>query len=201
MKNTFIAILMLGLTLPVFAQNTQNDQSSFDAGRWNFELRTGADRATQKLGAAKLKTGFGIDATFSYRFMPHLSVYAGWGWNVFGLDRSFAGTNMDFEETGYAFGLQFIHPFEHSSISYMVKAGGLYNHIETENSQGDIVNDSSHGLGWQAEAGVVVPLSTTVHLVPSVRYRTVSRSIAIGGVSTAVDLNYISIGAGIGWSL
>jgi hypothetical protein len=48
---------------------------------------------------------------------------------------------MDFEKTGYSYGLQFIHPITGSSIGYMLN-GGTYNHIETENSNGNIVRDT-----------------------------------------------------------
>ena len=98
--------------------------------KWSFEVRPGANFATKDLGDANLKTGFGIEGTFAYKFMPHLGAYAGWGWNKFSADQSFAGSKMDFEETGYCFGLQFVHPFKNSAVSYMIKGGGTYNHIE-----------------------------------------------------------------------
>ncbi len=74
------------------------------------------------------------------------------------INTSFAETgDTDFEETGYTFGLQFIHPLGTSEkISYLIRAGGIYNHIEVENSAGDITADSGHGLGWEIGAGVQV---------------------------------------------
>ena len=46
---------------------------------WGLELRNGASFATKELGDATLKTGFGFEGTINYRFMPHLSAYAGYG--------------------------------------------------------------------------------------------------------------------------
>ncbi len=94
----FVVLLMNGA---IFAQEN-----------WSAELRPGINFATQDLGNAELKTGFGFEATIGYRFMPHLGAYVGWGWNQFKSDNaSFAGTgDTDFEETGYTFGLQFVHP-------------------------------------------------------------------------------------------
>lgn len=73
-----------------------------------------------------------------YRVQPHLSVYAWLDWHRFTADASFAGSNNDFEETGYAVGLQFEHPIARSkSVALQLRAGGIYNHIEVENTAGD----------------------------------------------------------------
>lgn len=167
--------------------------------RWRVELRPAAAFTTKKLADADLKTGFGFEATLAYRFLPHLSAYAGWGWNRFSADMSFAGQNIDFEETGYTFGLQYIHPFGSSKIGYLLEAGGIYNHIELENQDGNIKADSGHGLGWQAGAGLAIPLGERFRLTPTVRYRSLSRDLKVGSVSRAADLNYISAGLGVAW--
>ncbi len=168
--------------------------------KWSFELRTGINFTTKDLGDASLKTGFGVEGSFAYQFMPHLGAYAGWSWNKFATDKSFMGNNIDFEETGYCFGLQFIHPIEKTRIKYLLRGGAVYNHIETENSDGKIINDTGHGWGWQAGAGVAVPLGKRWMLTPEVRYRSLSRDIKVGDVKTPVNLNYISVGTGIVFS-
>jgi hypothetical protein len=153
------------------------------------------------LGDTELKTGFGAEGTFTYRFMPHLGAYAGWSWNKFAGGQSSAGGNMDYEETGYCLGLQFIHPIsKQSKINYMIKGGGTYNHIETENSEGKIINDTGHGLGWQLGIGAAIPVGKKINLVPEIRYRSLSRDIKIDNTTTAVDLNYLSVGVGFSFS-
>lgn len=168
--------------------------------KWGLEFRPGINYATQNIADADLGLGFGAELTIAYRFMPHLAAYAGWSYNNFAVDQSFAGADASFEETGYTFGLQFIHPIGESEIKYMVRAGGTYNHIEIENNSGDIIIDSGHGLGWQAEAGLVIPMSDKFSLLPSLRYRSLNRDIEIENVSTSVDLNYLSVGVGLSWS-
>lgn len=168
--------------------------------KWSLEFRPGADYAAQDIADADLELGFGTELTVAYRFMPRLAAYAGWSYNNFAVDQSFAGADASFEETGYTFGFQFIHPIGESTLSYLVRVGGTYNHIEIENNDGDIIIDSGHGLGWQAEAGLVIPLSERFSLLPSVRYRSLNRDIKIENVSTSVDLNYISVGVGLSWS-
>lgn len=168
--------------------------------RWTLEFRPGVDFATKNIADADLRIGFGFEGAIAYRFMPHLAAYAGWSWNHFAADESFAGTDASFEETGYTFGFQFIHPIGESGLSYLVRAGGTYNHIEIENNDGDIIIDSGHGLGWQAEVGLVIPLSEKFSLLPSLRYRSLNRDIEIENVSTSVDLNYLSVGVGLSWS-
>ncbi|MEM8965141.1 MAG: outer membrane beta-barrel protein [Bacteroidota bacterium] len=162
--------------------------------RWAFELRGAIAFPTQELGNADLSTGFGFEPTFSYRFMPHLGAYAGWGWHRFTTDEMMAQGDTDVEETGYTFGLQFIHPIKGTSLSYFVRGGGIYNHIELENDEGDITADSGHGLGWQAEVGIVTSLNDYWSLMPGVRYRALAREIDVENVSTDVNLNYLSVG-------
>ncbi|MEJ5262896.1 MAG: outer membrane beta-barrel protein [Ignavibacterium sp.] len=192
MKKSLLTIVVLFL-LTVFSQ-------SFAQNSWSLELRPGVDYATQDIADADLGIGFGAELTVAYRFMPHLATYAGWSYNNFAVDQSFAGTDASFEETGYTFGFQFIHPIGETEIKYLVRAGGTYNHIEIENNGGDIIIDSGHGLGWQAEAGLVIPLSDKFSLLPSVRYRSLNREININNSNTSVDLNYVSAGVGLSWS-
>jgi hypothetical protein len=165
--------------------------------RWSIEFRPGVNLPTQKLGDAEIKTGYGFEGSLAYRFLPHLSLYGGWSWNRFSSNRSFAGANSVFEETGYTYGLQFIQPIFSSKVSLLLRAGGLANHIEVENSSGDIIADSGRGFGWQAEAGFAISLAEKWRMQPSVRYRSLSRDIKLNGITTAVDLNYISLGLGI----
>jgi hypothetical protein len=190
-KDYFFFMLLFSLTI-VTEINSQK--------KWAFETKTGINFTTQKLGDANLKTGFGFEGAFTYKFMPHVAAYAGWSWNKFSATQSFAGNNIDFEETGYFFGVQFVHPIANSTLHYMIKGGGTYNHIETENSEGKIINDSGHGLGWQLGAGVNIPFGKRWLFIPELRYRSLSRDISIGEVTTPVNLNYISTAIGVSYT-
>lgn len=168
--------------------------------RWSLEVRTGPSFATRDLGDAHLGVGFGFEGTIAHRITPqHLYGYAGWGWNQFSADRSFAGNEVQFEETGYTFGLQFIHPFGLSKLNFMLLVGGVANHIEVENKDGDLIADSGHGLGWQAGGGLAVPLGDHFLLMPSLRYRSLSKDIEVNEVKTAVDLDYIATSISLAW--
>lgn len=200
MKHAMLISLIVGFLLPLSAQSITTDGTA-GQDRWSFELRGGAAFTVDKLAGAEPGTGAGFDAAFTYRFLPHLSAYAGWGWNRFPSDNSSLGAGIDFEETGYAFGLQFVHPLESYGVSYMLRAGGLYNHIEAENGSGDIIGDSKHGLGWQAEAGLVIPLSSTTRIVPTLRYRSLERRLTVASVTADAHLQYVTAGIGIDWTL
>jgi len=191
MKREISLISIIGIVLMLTAQMA--DAQS----RISWELRTGVDFATQELGNADLNTGFGFDGILSYRFMPHTSVFGGWGWHRFTSDDSFAGTNMDFEETGYTFGLEYLHPLGNTNLDFYLRGGGIYNHIEAENNDGDIAADSDHGLGWQIEGGLAFDLGNRWILKPGVRYRSLSRDIDVGNTTTDVDLTVFNTSIGI----
>ncbi len=184
-----IAVAVLALTLSGFAQEKEK--------RFGFELSGGASFATRELGGADLKFGFGGEGIFHYRILPHAGVYAGWGYNTFSAENSFAGNEIDFEETGYVFGLQFKHPIGISPVSYYVRAGALYNHIELENTDGKIIGDTGHGFGWQAAGGVDIPLGRNWSLTPGVKFNSLSGDVNMEGTTTQLDLNYIQVRVGI----
>lgn len=166
--------------------------------RFAFELRGGAALPTQDIGSDDLETGFGFEGTLRYRFLPHFGVYAGWDWMHFNPETSFAGADIDFEETGYAFGVRFEHPFgEGAPLAGWIRAGGTYDHLELEDAAGDIIADSGHGLGFEAGAGVVLDVGDRLSLTPGVRYRALSRDVEIGTATTEVDLRYVALEVGL----
>jgi opacity protein-like surface antigen len=165
--------------------------------RFGFELSGGASFATAKLNGTSLNPGLGFEGIFHYQFMPHTGIYGGWGWNKFGADDSFAGSDVCFEETGYVLGVQYKHTFGNSPVSYFLRAGGLYNHIEIENTEGDIIADSGHGLGWQLSGGVDVNLGKNWSLTPGVKFNALSRDIDLEGTTSNLDLRYLSVRVGI----
>ena len=189
-KGIIAAILIAMVSLTAVAQENENDK------RFGFELSSGASFATTEPGDAKLNTGVGFEGIFHYRFLKHTGIYAGWGWNKFTADESFAGGDVDFEETGYVYGLQFKHPVKNASLSYYVRVGGLYNHIEVENEEGDIIGDTGHGLGWQLAGGIDIPLGSNWNFTPGVKYNALSGDLEINGTTTELDQNYLMVRVG-----
>jgi len=164
--------------------------------RWGFEFNLGGSHATRNLAGTSLNTGMGFEGLFSYRFLPHTAIYAGWGWNKFSADQSFAGSHMDFEETGYVYGVQFKHPVENTSLSYYFRAGGLYNHIELEDKSGNIIGDTGHGTGWQIAGGIELALNDRWHFTPGFKYNSLSRDVEIKGSTYSLNHDYLSLRVG-----
>ena len=170
--------------------------------RIEFQFRPGVAFPTAQREDTKLKTGFGFELTGSYRFMPHVAIYAGWGWTRFASESSFAGSNPDFEETGYVFGLMFLHPLsDDGAFDYFLKAGPIVNHIELEDEEGTLLSDSGHGFGFQVETGLSFSLSDSWRLTPGIKYQTLSREVPIGASKYRLDLNYLSVGATLSKSI
>jgi hypothetical protein len=184
----FGVLAFLLITVP----STAHGQS-----RWRFEIGGGAAVATEDLGDTSLGTGFGFEGIVGYRMQPHMWVYAGWDWHRFPADGSFAIAERDFDETGYAFGLQFEHPIGGSdAVALRLRAGGTYNHIEVENPAGDLIADSEHGLGWEAGAGLALRLDDHWQVTPGARFRSLSRDLSLGGAKTPADLRYFAVEMG-----
>jgi hypothetical protein len=188
-KVFFLSLLLLLLALAGRAQ--QNEK------RFGIEFSGGVSLAVNELSGADLNPGPGFEGILHYRFMPHLGLYAGWGWNRLGAEASFAGADVCFEETGYVFGLQFKHPIGNSRTAFYVRGAGLYNHIEIENAGGDIIADTGHGFGWQVAAGLDLPLGRTWSLTPGLKFNSLSRDADFEGAVYGLDYRYLSARIGI----
>ncbi len=184
-------------SLILFGLMSMNATAQDTGSRFSIELGAGPSFATSKLAGSSLNTGAGIEGVLHYRFMPHTGAYVGWGWNRNSSDNSFAGSDIDFEETGYVFGLQFKHPIADKRLSYYLRAAGLYNHIEVENSDGDIIHDTGHGLGWQLAAGIDLPVGGKWSLTPGLKFNALSRELDMGVVTEDLDLRYLTVRIGV----
>lgn len=129
--------------------------------------------------------------------MPFTSIYGGWGYTHFNANESFAGTDIDFEQTGYILGLRFKKSIGDSPLSYFVRCGLLYSHIETENNDGEIISDTGHGVGFQVAGGLEVALGKGWSLAPSLKFNSISGETELEGVSHQLDLRYVSARLGI----
>ena len=165
--------------------------------RWSLEILPGVAIPTEDLGDAELDRGVGADATLGLRVMPHLSVYGGWGWRHFPTDITFAGNDVEIEETGYLFGVRFEHPLGSAgSPEAVIRIGGTYNHLEIEDGDGDILSDSGHRLGFEVGGGVAFPLGDRWRITPGVRFRSTDQEFEEGGAVIPATLRYLEIEVG-----
>ncbi len=193
MRNVTLAGVALGILLGLTTRDLAAQQS------WAFEGRLNVDVPTQELAGEDLGTGLGFGGTLHYRFLPHLGVYGGWDWAHFNPDNSFAGADVDLEETGYSFGLRFEHPFagEEGGTAWWARAGGTYAHLEFEDRDGDLITDTGHGLGWEVAGGIAYGFRPSWMVNPGVRFRSLSRDVTIGNTTRSVDLSYLALEVGI----
>jgi hypothetical protein len=184
--------LFVGLR-PVRAQSASSQPS-----RWSLEVSGDAAFPTRTVAGADLQTGGGIGFNVRYRFQPHLAAYAGWEWHLQQTDELSAGQTLDLNDNGYTLGLRFEHPLLASTAGW-VRAGALINHIEVEDESGKNIDDSGHGLGWEGAVGLTFPLGQRFGLIPSLRYRSLSRDLTVDGVTSSATLSYVT--AGLGFSI
>lgn len=188
-RQVFLTLILIASSVFVSAQTNEK--------RISFELDGGLSLATRTLDGAELDTGAGLEGTIHYRFLSHTGFYAGWGWNSFNAETSFAGSNVGFEETGYVFGLQYKHPIGNWPVSYFARLGGLYNHLELEDEAGELIGDTKHGLGWQVAGGLDIPLSQNWSLTPGFKFNSLSRDLDYQSHRVTLNLDYISLRVGI----
>ena len=165
--------------------------------RTTLDLRATVVSPITDFADADLSMGLGFGGTVAFRLQPHLHLYGGWDWLRFHSDASFAGTDMDFEETGYTLGLRFQHEVPwNERISYRLEAGALYKHVEIEDSDGDLISDSGHELGFELGAGLSMVFGEKWNVVPLVRLRSHAPSFTIGATTTDATMRYLGVELG-----
>lgn len=187
----------LFIALAIFAVITTSGNAQEKDKRFSLELNGGPAFPTKEF-VEGIRMGFGFEGTFQYRILPYAGVYGGWGANWLSTESSVSSeNNMDYEETGYVLGLYFNQPIGSTNLSYYVRAGALYNHIEIENSDGDIVDDSGHGPGFQLAAGLDINLGSGWSLTPGLKFNYLSRETELEGITKQLDYQYLSARIGI----
>jgi opacity protein-like surface antigen len=188
-KAFFCITLSVLISLTALAQENEK--------RFGIEINGDVSFVSSDLAGASLNSGLGFETILQYRFMPFISVYGGWGYSHFNADESFAGSDIDFEQTGYILGLQFKQPIGTSQVSYFLRAGALYSHIEMENNNGDIISDTGHGIGWQAAGGIEISLGKNWSLAPGLKYNWLAGETAFEGTNYQLDHRTVSARIGI----
>jgi opacity protein-like surface antigen len=188
-KGLFVVLALVLFSISMMAQENEP--------RFAVEVNGEVSIVSTDLNGANLNTGLGFETIFQYRFMPYTSVYGGWGYTHFNANESFAGADIDFEQTGYILGLQFKNAIGSSPLSYFLRAGLLYSHIETENNDGEIISDTGHGVGFQIAGGLEVALGKDWSIAPGIRFNNLSGETVLSDVNHQLELRYVSARIGI----
>ncbi len=165
--------------------------------KWSLEFRPNLDFPITKVENEKINTGFGFDASLSYNITEQFGVYVGWGWNIYRAENLPETGNIDMDETGYTFGIKFMHPISESSLSYFIRLGGIYAHVEVENEAGKNIADTGHEPGWEISGGFDFSHLSSFSLRPQVGYRNFSADFSSEDVIKQIDLNNFFFGIGI----
>lgn len=168
-------------------------RSGWSQENWSISLRSGPSLAKRPFGSIHLKNGLGIQGTIVYKLKPNISLYSGLEWNKFGSDKFYLLKQMVLQETGMNAGLRYTEYIGKSNLKYLFGGGILYNHVQFEHSENDIRQDKTFGLGWSAEAGIVLPCGKHFSLSPTARYHSLRTNFSQGGATAVTELYYASI--------
>jgi opacity protein-like surface antigen len=173
----------------------------------SVEARGGVAFPTGDFGDA-VKSGFGFGVTAKFRVLPLISVYGGWERASFDAKEDEASNEFDdlditgsVEDSGFRLGGQVDLPLSGlTGFSPYVQAGVLYNTTTFKASGGgmSVSFDSDRAFGYEAGAGVAIPLGLVLKVTPEVRYR--SYKPKFEGETTDEPLSYFLAGVGLQFS-
>lgn len=188
-------IAIFALLMPALSANAQD----FWQDRYQWEVRPGFAIPTENFfGNEDLDTGFGFNGSLAMMFTPNFGAYAALDVAGFNNLDSFAGSNVNVLESGYALGLQIQSPLNASGrFGFRARAGITYADIElTPDYERDELARSGHGRGWELGVAMVIALPNKWTITPGVRYRELARNLNYVGTTRSVRLEYVSVGVG-----
>ncbi|MGE3513152.1 MAG: outer membrane protein [Vicinamibacterales bacterium] len=167
-------------------------------GPWTLEVRAGGSVPTGSFAGTDLEAGVGFEGSLGYRFAPGLSLFGGWDWQHRQAEDPLFGRAEDVEDTGYVYGLRFVTPGSATAKPFL-RVAGLWNHVELEDEEGELVADSEHTWGFEVGGGLDVSLSESWSLTPGVRYRRFEPAVRFGAAETEARLSYVTFDVGFAW--
>lgn len=147
-----------------------------------------------------VESGDGFALRGTYNLIPLLGVYAGFERYSFGVDEEeAAGPDLNFVDSGFSAGAQLSLPLAMlAGVSPWIRGGAIFHILdyELEEIAGVEANTSSdRTLGFEAGAGVDIPLGQVLSFTPGVTYR--SYEPQFDGLTDGERLSYLAVEMGL----
>lgn len=178
-----------------FAGTAHAQAASVPTSPFSVEVRAGAAVPTGDLSDIN-KTGYTVGANVSFAVSPMLSVYGGYTMNSFGFKDEFVDDGSGDSDasarlgvSGPEAGLKINIPTAGTIVPF-VKGAALYHRYSLSVSSSDgsaTVNDDQWRWGFEAGAGVAIPLGPRLSVTPAVSYTKVEHAT---GVKADVGLSF-----------
>jgi hypothetical protein len=121
-------------------------------------------------------SGITVGANGTFMFTPSVGLYAGFTYNSFSLGQEAEDLDLDGSINTYGFdaGLKAMFPSPTLPVTPFVKGGLVYHKLELDVEGVDLgdEDDTDFGLGFEAGAGVMVPLGPRLSFTPAMSYTT-----------------------------
>ncbi len=164
-----------------------------------IEMRFGQTITTDNFGSSDLDHGVAFEFHGTYQFSRNFGMYAGVTGALFDANNDFTSRDNAIADLGYVAGLRFNGGFGQSRVGWRAFGGANYGEIKLYEEDTDTnIGASGHKMGWEAGAAITIDLPNDWVLSPGVTYRSRSANLRINGVDREVDLNYVTVGVGLG---
>lgn len=167
----------------------------------SLEVRLGAGFPTGDL--AEDDPGIGAEAgpAFSagarFHVTAGLAVYGAYSRTAFLCDACReGGIDDEVVDAGGEFGVQASLPGRIAGVAPWIRAGGVYRQLTFAGDGGRLSSDAA--AGWEAGAGLSVPLGRSLSISPGIRYRAYAAELDLGAAAgTTVDVSYLLADVGL----
>jgi hypothetical protein len=160
--------------------------------RWGIDCRPALNVPTRLFSGIKLEPGFGFDGHVTYNVVGIASVYYGWGWSMFPLNKT-DGQALSVQRMGSSFGMKLSKPINRYYLGYFIKGGAIHQQVNVENTTQKRYHSGKH-WGWQIESGLSLPLDHNIALQPGLKYMQLNGNISENGSPQGFHLNDLSAG-------
>lgn len=182
--------VLLGVLAAASVAGSAQAQATLPTTPVSVEVRAGAAFPTGDL-ADGAKTGFTVGGNASVAVSPMLSVYAGYTFNSFSLkDDGSSDASAHLRVQGPEAGVKINVPMPAGGVAPFIKGGALYQKysFSVSGDGGSLSgSDDQYRWGFEAGAGVAVPLGNRLSVTPAVSYIKVEHATA---VKTDIGLSF-----------
>lgn len=205
--NRFFAAIPLALTLimaPLAQAQTYTDSDrvglrASQTPGLGIEMRFGQTITTDNFGSSDLGNGATFEFHGVYQLSRNFGLYTGVTGAIFDANNDFTSRDNLIADLGYVAGVRLNGGFGQSRVGWRLHGGANYGEIKLYEEDTDSnIGASGHKLGWEAGAAITIDLPNEWVLSPGVTYRSRSANLRTNGIDREVDLNYVTVGVGLG---
>lgn len=168
---------------------------------WSVTIRPSIHIPTKEVLGDPLRLGNGLDVTALRMLNQKVGIYGGLIWNRFDRDEDFLEDDIEYIQRGFTLGgLYSFKVLKKIENPFYLRAGLQIMDARTNSPNPSLNINAEWSVGAQLGLGMKIKSLGRLHIVPEVRYNTISNNDSFNGNERSLTFSSIAITVGISYS-